>query len=149
MTAALPSRVALPCLCANFRRAARALTQLYDHALRPVGLRATQFTVLQALELAGEVTQGALGRQLVMDSTTLTRTLRLLSSHGWIAARRGQDRRERRLRLSPAGRRKLAQATPHWERVQAGLSSRTGERRWRELMAASVELCGRVLESDH
>ncbi len=148
MTRQISSPAALPCLCTNVRRAARALTQLYDQALRPAGLRATQFTVLQALDLAGEVSQGELGRLLVMDSTTLTRTLRLLSSHGWIAARPGQDRRERRLRLSAAGRRQLARAMPRWERVQARLRSRTGERRWHELMAALVELCGRVLQTD-
>lgn len=148
MTRQISSRAALPCLCANFRRAARALTQLYDEALRPAGLRATQFTLLQALDLAGEVSQGELGRLLVMDSTTLTRTLRLLSSRGWIEAHPGQDRRERRLRLSASGRRKLARATPRWRRVQARLRSRTGERRWHELMAASVELCGRVLQTD-
>lgn len=142
------SRAALPCLCANVRRAARALTQLYDEALRPAGLRATQFTVLQALDLAGEVSQGELGRLLVMDSTTLTRTLRLLSSHGWIEAHPGRDRRERRLRLSASGRRQLARAMPRWGRVQARLRSRTGQRRWRELMSASVELCGQVLQTD-
>ena len=42
----MPAIVALPCMCASLRRAARALTQLYDDALRPLGLRATQFTVL-------------------------------------------------------------------------------------------------------
>ena len=47
----------LPCMCSSFRRTSRALTQLYENALRPMGLRATQFTILQALLLAGEVTQ--------------------------------------------------------------------------------------------
>jgi hypothetical protein len=42
----------LPCMCASFRRAARVLTQLYDDALRPLGLRTTQFTILQALSWA-------------------------------------------------------------------------------------------------
>src|SRR5216684_2606103 len=90
----------LPCMCASFRRASRALTQMYDDALRPLGLRATQFTILQVLSLAGEVSQGELGRLLVMDSTTLTRTLRILSAQGWIANRPGKDRRERWLRLT-------------------------------------------------
>jgi hypothetical protein len=54
----------LPCLCGNFRRTSRALTQLYENALRPVDLRATQFTILQALTLAGEVTQSQLGEML-------------------------------------------------------------------------------------
>src|SRR5690348_10334206 len=60
----------LPCFCASLRRASRALTQVYEQALRPLGLRGTQFTILQALSLAGEVPQGELGRILAMDSTT-------------------------------------------------------------------------------
>src|SRR5260370_41963200 len=72
----------LPCMCASFRRASRTLTQLYDEALRPVGLRATQFTILQALFLAGEVSQGGLAQILAMDSTTLTRTLRIMAGRG-------------------------------------------------------------------
>ena len=79
MTDSLPS---LPCMCATLRRASRALTQLYDEALRPLGLRATQFTVLQALSLTGEVSQRDLGQLLAMDSTTLTRTLEILGGHG-------------------------------------------------------------------
>jgi hypothetical protein len=42
----------LPCACANLRRVVRMVTQLYDDALRPTGLRAIQFTLLQALNLA-------------------------------------------------------------------------------------------------
>ena len=65
-------------MCAGFRRTARALTQYYEEALRPLGLRGTQFTILQALSLAGEVTQGRLGEMLAMDSTSLTRTVAIM-----------------------------------------------------------------------
>ena len=130
----------LPCLCASFRRASRALTQLYDADLRPTGLRVTQFTVLQALSLAGEISQKELGSLLAMDSTTLTRTLGLLAKEGWIAERRGADRRERRLRLSSAGRRRLDRATPVWQGVQRRLESRFGTRRWQELFNVATEL---------
>ena len=87
-------------MCGSFRRTSRALTQLYENALRPLGLRTTQFTILQALSLAGEVIQSRLGEMLAMDSTTLTRTLQIMVREGWIAERRGEDRRERRLRLA-------------------------------------------------
>jgi hypothetical protein len=50
------SIVPLPCLCANLRRAVRAVTQVYDWPLRPVGLRATQLTLLQALERGEGIT---------------------------------------------------------------------------------------------
>ena len=82
MNDTFPEIPALPCMCASFRRASRALTQLYDGALHPLGLRATQFTILQALSLAGEVSQGELAQILAMDSTTLTRTLRIMGREG-------------------------------------------------------------------
>ncbi len=80
---------ALECLCASFRRASRALTQLYDDALRPLGLTPTQFTILQALSLTGTVHQGRLGEILAMDSTTLTRTLNIMARHGWVEKLKG------------------------------------------------------------
>jgi len=124
----------LPCMCASLRRAARALTHLYEQALRPLGLRATQFTVLQALEQAGEVSQGELGQMLVMDSTSLTRTLEIMRRRGWIVKRPGKDQRERRLSLSPAGRERLRSATPAWEKAQARLRQQLGTEPWTEFL---------------
>ena len=121
-------------MCANFRRTSRALTQLYENALRPIGLRATQFTILQALSLAGEVTQSQLGGILAMDSTTLTRTLRIMDREGWIAERRGLDQRERRLRLSKAGETQFKRALPAWEKVQSQLRHQLGEQSWKNLL---------------
>ena len=80
----------LPCLCANLRRASRALTQIYEDALRPVGLRASQFTILQMLSIAGEVTQGQMAHLLAMDSTTLTRTLAIMLREGGSLGVRGR-----------------------------------------------------------
>ena len=121
-------------MCGNFRRTARALTQLYDLALRPLGLRATQFTILQFLSLAGEVSQGHLGEMLAMDSTTLTRTLEIMARRGWIAERRGKDRRERWLRLAKAGETQLNRALPAWEKVQTRLRRQVGEQAWKDLL---------------
>jgi len=121
-------------MCGSFRRTSRALTQLYESALRPVGLRATQFTILQALSLAGEVTQTQLGEMLAMDSTTLTRTLQIMSREGWIAERRGEDRRERRLRLAKAGEKQFNRALPVWEKVQSRLRHQVGEQAWKNLL---------------
>jgi len=120
-------------MCASLRRASRALTQWYEEELRPTGLRATQFTVLQVLSLAGEVTQGELGRILAIDSTTLTRTLRIMSRHGWVGKKRGTDRREWRLRLSKAGEVQFKRALPYWAKAQAQLRQRLGQHQWNEL----------------
>jgi len=133
-----PPTIPLPCMCASFRRASRALTQLYDDAVRPLGLRVTQFTILQALSLTGEISQGDLGHLLTMDSTTLTRTLRLMRH--WIKEHPGQDRRERRLRLSAAGQKQLKRAEVPWQALQAQLRSRFGATRWNELQQAAAEI---------
>jgi len=124
----------LPCLCSSFRRTTRALSQLYEEAMRPLGLKATQFTILQALSLTGEITQGRLGEILVMDSTSLTRTLAIMVRKGWIGERRGKDRRERWIQLTKAGKSQLAQATKLWERVQARLKEQLGVSTWNDLM---------------
>ena len=130
----------LPCLCANLRRAARALTQIYEEALRPAGLRGSQFTILQTLSLAGELTQGQMAHLLAMDSTTLTRSLAIMQRQGWISRRRGADRREWRFQLSQAGRTKFARALPQWEKAQALVRKKLGERRWDEAMRFSNDV---------
>ncbi len=135
---------ALPCFCASIRRASRVLTQLYEQSLRPAGLRATQFTILQALSLAGELSQGQLGQVLGIDSTTLTRNLRVMRRHGWIEERRpAADRRERRLRLAEAGRRQFDRALPRWQSAQAKLRRLLGAR-WHTLLQVSDEITNAV-----
>ena len=136
----------LPCMCANLRRAARALTQRYDEALRPLGLTITQFTIFQALTLAGEVTQGELGEILAMDSTTLTRTLQVMNRHGWIAKHYGTDRRERRLRLTRAGENEFKRATPYWRTTQETLRTRLGKQRWDDLTKLINDITSMIAE---
>lgn len=140
------STVPLPCLSASFRRATRALTQHYEEALRPLGLKGTQFTLLQALSLTGEVSQGKLGEILAIDSTTLTRTLAIMMRQGWIVSRPGEDRRERLLSLSKAGRAEYKRALPHWEKVQQELRAQFGDQRWNELMNLTNQVTAKVTE---
>jgi DNA-binding MarR family transcriptional regulator len=130
----------LPCLCASFRRASRALTQEYEAAIRPLGIRATQLTILQVLVRAGDLPQGKLGEILAMDSTSLTRTLAIMKRHGWIAYRRGEDRRERWVGLAPAGKAQLRRVEPAWEKVQSRLRSQLGERKWKEFLELTHEI---------
>lgn len=109
------------------------MSQRYDVALRPFGLRGTQFTLLQALSRTGEVTQRKLGEILALDSTTLTRTLYTMRRSGWVTRQRGEDRREWRFRLSLEGREQLRRVTPAWEKTQQELAGQLGDRLWHEL----------------
>jgi DNA-binding MarR family transcriptional regulator len=117
----------LPCACASMRRATRAVTRLYDHELRGTDLRATQFTLLQAAHVAGKLTQGQLGSLLSLDSTTLTRSLQPLIDSGWVKSERGEDRRERYVRLTASGERKFQDALPAWHRAQNAFKRTIGK----------------------
>jgi DNA-binding MarR family transcriptional regulator len=134
----------LPCTCATLRRAARALTQVYEEALRPFGLRPTQFTILQVLSLTGEITQGELGRILAMDSTTLTRTLEIMRRQGWITKRRGKDRREWRLGLAKAGKARCEAALPAWRQIQENAKEQLGSVRWNQLTNLANDLTNAI-----
>jgi DNA-binding MarR family transcriptional regulator len=135
-------------MCANIRRAARAFTQSYDEALRPLGLTITQFTILQALSLAGEPTQGELGEILAMDSTTLTRTLAIMDRHGWIAKKYGADRRERRLSLTRSGEAEFNRAFPYWRSAQEALCKRLGKQRWDALAKLINDTTSMLVEQE-
>ena len=107
---------------------------MYEEAMRPLGLRATQLTILQVLERVGEVSQRRLGDMLAMDSTSLTRTLAIMRRAGWLSEKRGEDRRERRTQLSKAGAVKLSRALPLWEKVQSRLRRKLGKQQWESLL---------------
>ncbi len=106
------------CHCLAARRRAREITRLYEEKLRPHGLRATQFSVLAALALKGPTPLGELADVLGLERTTLTRSANRLGDEGWVADAESEDARERRLRLTPAGREKVESAYPAWKEAQ-------------------------------
>jgi DNA-binding MarR family transcriptional regulator len=128
------------CACFALRRAARAVTQLYDEALRPSGLRVTQFTVLQITSRLGSVALGQLARASAMDRTTLTRSLALLERDGLVEPAPRDDRRERRFRVTEPGEQALRAAFPRWERAQSRLAELYGSERLRRLLRALAAL---------
>lgn len=128
---ALPDRerrltIARTCTYFNVRRATRVLGDVFDEALRPHGLRGTQFSLLVTISLTPTPTVGVLAEVLAADRTTLTRTLAPLERDGLVASERGEDRRQRRLRLTPRGQARLAAAVPAWDRAQAWVMERLG-----------------------
>lgn len=122
------------CTCANLRKAARAVTQAYDAALQPAGLKVTQFTVLATLAKRGEMPLMKLAEAMVLDRTTLTRNLRPLVARGLVSEAQDADRRVRRLTLTAAGRAALEAALPPWREAQTRLVAALGPGRWAELL---------------
>jgi DNA-binding MarR family transcriptional regulator len=106
------------CVCFAVRRAARAITQVYDRHLRRAGLRVTQFSMLAVLSNGEPQPVNRVARRLGMDRTTLTRNLRPLIDRGYVTIEVGSDTRVRLVRISPDGAAAAAAALPHWRRAQ-------------------------------
>jgi DNA-binding MarR family transcriptional regulator len=133
MTQALPRQLIaeqmLTCTCGRLRKVTRRVTQIYDQALAPLDLTITQFGLLAYLAAHGDVSIGALADELVMDPTTLTRTLRPLERRKLIrVATARDDRRRRNVALSDAGRAAFREAVPLWRRAGAQLGEVLGTR---------------------
>lgn len=105
-------------MCANLRKASRAITQVYDDALRPAGIRSTQFNILAELQVAGEATLVELAGRLHLDQTTLTRSLRLLEEMDLLARSPRKDARLKALRLTPEGVAMFRKSLPLWKEAQ-------------------------------
>lgn len=115
------------CACFNIRKSSRMITQLFDHALKPSGIKATQFTLLGVLAKEGETAIKELASSLGMDRTTLTRGIVRLETKGLIKSRAGVDARKRFVALTTLGIQKLNDTIPYWEKAQDALEKRLGE----------------------
>jgi DNA-binding MarR family transcriptional regulator len=132
--------VELPCVCFALRQASRAVSRLYDEELRSVGLRTTQYSLLQRLRRSGELRQRDLAERTLHDETSLTRSLRPLVEAGWVAVRAGDDRREKWFRITAKGEEKLKAARGAWERAQVRINALLPEGTLRGLMELLPEV---------
>ncbi len=116
------------CASFNLRKATRAVTQLFDDALQPVGIRVTQFVMLVCTAVLKDPPINQLSEMMVTDRTTLTRNLKPLIKRGFIRLKTGRDRRQRMAVLTPKGKAIILKAVPYWDmaqkRVQAAFEDR-------------------------
>ena len=124
------------CNCVAVRQSARHITQFYDQIMARSGLRTTQFSVLAKLQRLGPLTINALAAKMVMDRTTLGRTIRPLVRQTLVAIVRGSaDRRSKELHLTDAGLDRLREAVKEWLRAQGRFEEIFGAKRTAELRA--------------
>ena len=127
------------CFATAVRKASRRLTQLYDDALAPSGLRSTQFSILAELaSRAGAPTLMELAQVMVSDRSSLGHALRPLERDGYVVLRRGEtDRRTQQIVLTKRGREKYRESMTHWRGAQATVASLYGEA-WSATMRSAV-----------
>ena len=119
------------CLCLALRRTTRLVTQRYDAALRPFGLRATQLPILTAAATGDGVRLAPLAESLGMDRTTLLRNVRPLVRRRLVDVRRAAGHRHDELRATAKGRALLARIYPAWRGVQDEMRAQVADSGWR------------------
>ena len=132
----------------NFRRTARAVTRFYDEALQDTGIRSTQFAILVGIAKSQPVSIGALSNVLVIDDTTLSRSLRLLKKDGLVAISARSAMRQRFLTITPRGERILAYALPVWRQAHKRFVASLGSQHWLDLRSELERLAHMATDLD-
>ena len=141
-------RAGLSCINFNLRKAARAVTAIYDRSLSPVGITSTQFSIMIALAYYPEHSMSALSKFLVMDRTTLTKNLKPLMREKLIEPAAGEDRRQRLLKLSRKGLAVLDRAYPLWTAAQQQVSDVLGQDQMHGLYRTLHKVSSQLSESE-
>jgi len=124
------------CNCMALRQAARHVTQFYDGYLAAAELRTTQFSILVKLQRLGPMTINALAERMVMDRTTLGRSIQPLEREGLIVTRTGEkDRRSKEMHLTAAGAARLRAGIKAWAVAQERFEAVFGRKRASDLRA--------------
>lgn len=107
------------CLIFRVRALSRTLTTLYDEALRPLGLKASQMTVMTAIASTGEKRLSTLADQIALEPSSLSRVVDVMRRNGWVeTVTDPDDERARLVRMTDAGNVLYAEATPLWRKAQ-------------------------------
>jgi DNA-binding MarR family transcriptional regulator len=132
------------CTCFNLRKATRVVTQVYDDAMRPTGLRVTQFSLLAHTYAMGPVPLTRLAEAMVTDRTTLARNLEPLVKEGFLRIEDGEDRRSRIISITDNGLGKLTEAYPLWKRTQDEVKKTMGTGEWTEMISTVSRMADRL-----
>jgi DNA-binding MarR family transcriptional regulator len=116
----LAERLAGECIAFRVRVLNRVITNLYDAVLKPFGITVNQTTILAMLTLAGEVTPGEIGRELVMEKSTVSRNLERMRKNGWI------ETGAQGIRVTGAGQALFTSLHPAWEEAQTNAEGLLG-----------------------
>lgn len=134
--------IAAECLAVRVRVLSRAVTSLYDEALRPHRLKVTQMNLLVALSLLGESRPFRLCDLLHLERSTFSRTIERMRRQGWVETSPGVDARTRLASVTDSGRALLERAKPAWEAAQAEARALLGEEGAHAVLEAGNGLMG-------
>lgn len=118
--------IARTCIAVRLRLLNRVVTNLYDDALRPLGLKVSQMNILILTAKLGLARPAQVCEILQLDTSTLSRNVKPLQAHGWLEVMPDEDARTQPFRLTAQGKRLLEKAIPAWEEAQRQASELLG-----------------------
>ena len=110
--------IAGTCIAVRLRRLNRVVTNLYDDALRPLNLKASQLNILVVAAKLGLARPAQVCDFLQLDTSTLSRNVERMRARGWLEVVSDEDARAQPFRLTPQGKRLIDKAFPAWEAAQ-------------------------------
>jgi DNA-binding MarR family transcriptional regulator len=110
--------IAKTCIAVRLRMLNRVVTNLYDDALRPLGLKVSQLNILVVTAKLGLAQPAKVCDLLQLDTSTLSRNVERMRAHGWLEVVPEEDARAQPFRLTPQGKRLIEKAIPAWEKAQ-------------------------------
>ena len=130
------------CACFRLRAAARKITRAYEDALKPVGLRATQFTLLSMITGVEPDSITDLAENVGMDRTALNRALTIMMKNGWVTVKGCDQSLEKKIRITAKGKKKLESAIPLWKDTQQKFIADSGKEQWEENRNWLINIAG-------
>jgi len=119
--------IAATCIAVRLRLLNRVVTNLYDDALRPLGLKVSQLNILIVAAKLGLARPAQVCEILLLDTSTLSRNVERMRAHDWLEVVPDEDARAQPFRLTPQGKRLIEKAIPAWEEAQRQATELLGD----------------------
>jgi len=131
-------KIASDCLAVRLRMVNRVVTNTYDEALRPLGLKVSQMNILVATARMEVARPAEVCKRLHLDVSTLSRNVERMKARGWLEVVDDEDGRAQPFQLSKAGTKLLQKAAPLWEKAQGQVAEMLGK--------GAVDLLGKAIK---
>lgn len=136
------------CACMAMRNASRTITRIYDQALKPSGIKVTQFSILMSIKTHGPVNISTLAKLQNLDRTTLVRNLKPLEDAELLESAPSKDPRERQVRITDHGLQTIKTALPHWKAIQREIGNKLNQEQMSLLESFAKSLEDVVVNED-
>lgn len=132
------------CYCITLRRAAQAISDLYDAHMAAIGITVNQYSLLSKLGHYPNCSVSELAEYARLERTTVVRALKPLTAKGWIKDLSDEGERKRNLCLTAEGEEIVKKGKVIWHQEQEEIERRLGKNGVEQLQ----ELLEKLMEKD-